>query len=112
MVWLLFCVGVSELEETLKFKDEPTWSNSNAPSEPSSPTWSNSFSPSLPDRRIIRNKNKKNKYISCSSHDERYSDSHSEFDFESFWAKYPRKQNRLKHLPLIKVVCIFTTFPF
>ena len=48
------------------------------------------------DRRTIRNKNKKNKNISCSSHDERYSDSHSEFDFESFWAKYPRKQNRLK----------------
>ena len=56
----------------------------------------NSCAPSSTDRRTIRNKNKKNKNISCSSHDERYSDSHSEFDFESFWAKYPRKQNRLK----------------
>ncbi len=36
----------------------------------------NSCAPSSTDRRTIRNKNKKNKNISCSSHDERYSDSH------------------------------------
>ena len=81
---------------------DETRHNSNAPSNP---TWGNSNAPSNPDRRIIRNKNKKNKNISCSSTDERYSDSHSEFDFESFWAKYPRKQNRLKAVKAFDTVC-------